>query len=112
MREILLEIYDDITSGNEIWSVIDAVRRHKQYPMGNIDGTQMWNVGVAVRSQRNEDVIPVDPTTAGIYIAGMMAQVDLLKERGHPYSEIANESIIEAVDSLNLYALQRHLVYG
>ena len=33
----------------------------------------------------------------------MMAQVDLLKDRGHPYSEIANESIIEAVDSLNPY---------
>ena len=32
-----------------------------------------------------------------------MAQVDLLKDRGHPYSEIANESIIEAVDSLNPY---------
>ena len=33
----------------------------------------------------------------------MMAQVDLLLEHGHPYSEIANESIIEAVDSLNPY---------
>jgi ketol-acid reductoisomerase len=33
----------------------------------------------------------------------MMAQVDLLMDRGHPYSEIANESIIEAVDSLNPY---------
>ncbi len=32
-----------------------------------------------------------------------MAQVDLLKEKGHPASEIANESIIEAVDSLNPY---------
>ena len=36
-------------------------------------------------------------------MATMMAQVDLLKDRGHPYSEIANESIIEAVDSLNPY---------
>jgi ketol-acid reductoisomerase len=36
-------------------------------------------------------------------MACMMAQVDLLKDRGHPYSEIANESIIEAVDSLNPY---------
>ena len=27
----------------------------------------------------------------------------LLTDRGHPYSEIANESIIEAVDSLNPY---------
>ena len=36
-------------------------------------------------------------------MATMMAQVDLLRDRGHPYSEIANESIIEAVDSLNPY---------
>ena len=27
----------------------------------------------------------------------------VLKDHGHPYSEIANESIIEAVDSLNPY---------
>jgi ketol-acid reductoisomerase len=101
--EILLEIYGEIASGNEIRSVIDAVGRHKRYPMGKIDGTEMWKVGVGVRAQRNDDQIPVDPTTAGIYIAAMMAQVDLLKEQGHPYSEIANESIIEAVDSLNPY---------
>jgi ketol-acid reductoisomerase len=33
----------------------------------------------------------------------MIAQVDLLVEKGHSYSEVANESIIEAVDSLNPY---------
>jgi len=31
----------------------------------------------------------------------MMAQIDLLAEKGHAYSEIVNESVIEAVDSLN-----------
>jgi ketol-acid reductoisomerase len=41
----------------------------------------------------------------------MMAQVDLLKDRGHPYSEIANESIIEAVDSLNPYMDYRGVSY-
>jgi ketol-acid reductoisomerase len=101
--EILLEIYSEIASGNEIRSVIDAATRHKRYPMGKIDGTEMWKVGIEVRAQRHEGQLPIDPTTAGIYIAVMMAQVDLLKEQGHPYSEIANESIIEAVDSLNPY---------
>ncbi len=101
--EILLEIYEDVASGNEIHSVVDAVRRHQRYPMGHIDATEMWNVGIEVRAQRQEGQIPLDPVTAGIYIAGMMAQVDLLKEKGHPASEIANESIIEAVDSLNPY---------
>jgi len=33
----------------------------------------------------------------------MMAQIDVLLEAGHPYSEIVNESVIECVDSLNPY---------
>ncbi|CAL5330989.1 unnamed protein product [Camellia sinensis] len=31
----------------------------------------------------------------------MMAQIEVLRKKGHSYSEIINESIIEAVDSLN-----------
>jgi ketol-acid reductoisomerase len=45
----------------------------------------------------------VDPTTAGVYVAMMVSQCDLLLEQGHCASEVANESIIEAVDSLNPY---------
>jgi ketol-acid reductoisomerase len=101
--EILMEIYDEVASGNEIRSVVMAQQRHKRYPMGKIDGTRMWQVGADVRARRGSFTTPVDPVTAGIYLATMMAQVDLLKEKGHPYSEIANESIIEAVDSLNPY---------
>jgi ketol-acid reductoisomerase len=101
--EILWEIYDEVSSGNEIQSVVMAAERHKRYPMGTIDGTEMWKVGEQVRARRGSYATPINPVTAGIYIATMMAQVDLLKEKGHPYSEIANESIIEAVDSLNPY---------
>ena len=36
--------------------------------------------------------------TAGVYIATMMAQIDVLLEHGHSYSEVCNESIIESVD--------------
>ena len=43
------------------------------------------------------------PRTAGLYIAGMMAQIDILLEKGHLSSEIVNETIIEATDSLNPY---------
>jgi ketol-acid reductoisomerase len=63
----------------------------------------MWKVGEKVRARRSTYTTPINPVTAGVYIATMMAQVDLLTEKGHPYSEIANESIIEAVDSLNPY---------
>ena len=102
-REILEEIYDDVASGNEVRSVIQATRRHGTYPMGKIDSTDMWVVGEKVRANTERNYAPLNPETAGVYMACMMAQVDLLKDRGHPYSEIANESIIEAVDSLNPY---------
>jgi ketol-acid reductoisomerase len=102
-REILEEIYDDVASGNEVRSVINATRRHGTYPMGKIDSTDMWVVGEQVRANTKRNYAPINAETAGVYLACMMAQVDLLQDRGHPYSEIANESIIEAVDSLNPY---------
>jgi ketol-acid reductoisomerase len=101
--ELLWEIYDEVSSGNEIRSVVMANQRFSTYPMGKIDGTPMWTVGAGVRARRGTFQTPINPITAGVYVATMMAQVDLLKDKGHPYSEIANESIIEAVDSLNPY---------
>ncbi|MEH1901345.1 MAG: ketol-acid reductoisomerase [Nostoc sp.] len=109
--EILMEIYDDVASGSEIKSVIEAEHRHQRYPMKNIDGTQMWQVGASVRAKRQPENIAVNPITAGIYIATMMAQVDLLREKGHSYSEIANESIIESVDSLNPYMHHKGIAF-
>lgn len=109
--ETLMEIYEEVASGNEIRSVIAATKRYARYPMGKIDGTDMWQVGQKVRANRNPDAIPIHPVTAGVYIATMMAQSDLLAERGHPYSEIANESIIEAVDSLNPYMDYKGVAY-
>lgn len=110
-KEILQEIYDDVACGNEIRSVVNASRRHKEFPMGQIDGTEMWVVGETVRANRVEDEIPLDPTTAGVYCATMMAQIDVLLEAGHPYSEIVNESVIECVDSLNPYMHFKGIAY-
>lgn len=100
---ILTEIYDEVASGTEIRSIIMSSNRLSTYPMGKIEGSPMWQVGQKVRAERKDDELPIHPVTAGVYLATMMAQVDVLKEHGHPYSEIANESIIEAVDSLNPY---------
>ena len=108
---LLSEIYDEVSSGNEIRSVILAGERLKQNPMGIIDGTETWQTGKKVRAARVEDEIPLDPFTAGVYIATMMAQIDILLEHGHPYSEVANESVIEAVDSLNPYMHARGVSY-
>jgi ketol-acid reductoisomerase len=110
-HELLLEIYDEVSSGNEIRSVILAGDRLKRTPMGKIDGTETWKVGQRVRAKRVEDEIPLDPFTAGVYAATMMAQVDILLDHGHPYSEVANESVIEAVDSLNPYMHARGVSY-
>jgi ketol-acid reductoisomerase len=109
--DILLEIYDEVASGNEIRSVIMAQKRHTRYPMGKIDTSEMWQVGTEVRARRGSFATPIHPTTAGVYVATMMAQIDLLKEKGHPPSEIANESIIEAVDSLNPYMHFKGVAY-
>ena len=110
-KEILQEIYDDVACGNEIRSVVNASNRYDRFPMGQIDGTEMWVVGEAVRADRNDADIPLNPTTAGIYCATMMAQIDVLLEAGHPYSEVVNESVIECVDSLNPYMHHKGISY-
>ena len=108
---LLEEIYEEVASGNEIRSVVAAGRRLETYPMGKIDGTRMWRVGERVRARRAESDIPLNPETAGLYAAVMMAQVDLLLKNGHSYSEVCNESVIEAVDSLNPYMHARGVAY-
>ncbi|XP_071725319.1 ketol-acid reductoisomerase, chloroplastic-like [Rutidosis leptorrhynchoides] len=106
--EILYECYEDVASGSEIRSVVLAGRRFYEkeglpaFPMGNIDQTQMWKVGEKVRAARPAgDLGPLYPFTAGVYVALMMAQIEILRKKGHSYSEIINESVIESVDSLN-----------
>ncbi|MFB9835872.1 hypothetical protein [Actinoallomurus acaciae] len=109
--ELTHEIYDEVESGNEIRSVVLAGKRLGRFPMGKIDQSTMWQVGQKVRGNRAESEIPLSPFTAGIYCGVLMAQVDTFLAKGHPYSEIANESVIEAVDSLNPYMHARGIAY-
>ncbi|MER6167577.1 ketol-acid reductoisomerase [Streptomyces violaceorubidus] len=110
--ELTAEIYDEVRSGNEIRSVVLAGHRLARFPMGKIDRAEMWKVGQRVRAERSEDrEAPLDPFTAGVFCGVMMGQVDVLLEQGHPYSEIANESVIEAVDSLNPYMHARGIAH-
>lgn len=110
-KEILQEIYDEVSSGNEIRTVIMHGARLDKYPVGKIDGTDTWVVGEKVRASRDEESIPLNPFTAGVYVATMMAQIDVLLEEGHPYSEVVNESVIEAVDSLCPYMHYRGVAF-
>eukprot|EP00934_Nitzschia_sp_Nitz4_P006873 Nitzschia sp. Nitz4//scaffold152_size53828//15195//17266//NITZ4_006737-RA/size53828-augustus-gene-0.92-mRNA-1//1//CDS//3329537187//6863//frame0 len=110
-KEILQEIYDEVSSGNEIRTVIMHGARINKYPVGKIDGTDTWKTGEKVRAARDDDKIPLNPFTAGVYVATMMAQIDVLLEAGHPYSEVVNESVIEAVDSLCPYMHYRGVAF-
>merc|ERR1719199_2091642 len=109
--DICYEIYEDVACGNEIRSVVNATNRFDRFPMGKIDQTHMWKVGKEVRAKRVESEIPMNPFTAGVYVAMMIAQIDVLREKGHSYSEVCNESIIEAVDSLNPYMHARGVAF-
>jgi len=112
-KEILQECYDEVKSGNEIRSVImqgDRVNSGKGF-IGKIDGTDAWVTGEKVRENRDEDKIPLNPFTAGVYVSMMMAQIDILLAEGHSYSEIINESVIEAVDSLAPYMHYRGVAF-
>ena len=52
--DICMEIYEDVASGNEIKSVVQAGSRFDRFPMGKIDQTYMWKVrgGGGVRGKR------------------------------------------------------------
>ncbi|XVF60894.1 hypothetical protein PTKIN_Ptkin08bG0084900 [Pterospermum kingtungense] len=96
--DILYECYEDVASGSEIRCVVLAGQRFYKdgllaFPMGKIDQTHMWKVGERVRKARPAgDLGPLYPFTAGVYVALMMAQIEILRKKGHSYSEIINES--------------------
>ncbi|MFJ5263394.1 ketol-acid reductoisomerase [Streptomyces sp. NPDC088387] len=110
-REIVAEVYDEVADGTELRSVILAEQRLGARPMSRIGGSPMWAVGESVRALRAERELSVDPFAAGVFVGTMMAQVDEFAERGHAWSEIVNESVIEAVDSLLPYMHARDVAH-
>ena len=68
-------------SGDEIRSIIGAYQR-LQHPIGQIRRRRMSQLGIGLRAEPRRIPIGIDPVTAGIYIATMIAQVDLLKQKG------------------------------
>ena len=108
---LIVELYDEVASGNEITSVRLAGRRLAHQVMPPVDGSRMWLVGRDVRARRDELESGIDPVTAGIFCGAMVAQIDILRDGRHPWSEIANESVIELVDSLIPYMHARGIAY-
>ena len=108
LRELSNKIYTDVSSGREIQEVVSDFEI--DHPMQEVSTTEMWRVGEEYRQNtlaEQKAEIKINPTVAGVYIAGIMAQVDILRTNGHAWSEVVNESIIEAVDSLNPYMAAR-----
>src|SRR4029078_964729 len=64
-REVMGEIYDEVSSGNEIRGVVLAGERLKTQPMGKIDGTETWKIGAGVRAKRDEGQTPAKPCHGG-----------------------------------------------
>ncbi|TDD60146.1 ketol-acid reductoisomerase [Kribbella antibiotica] len=109
-RDLVAEIYDEVAEGTELRSVILADQRLATRPMTAIAGSEMWSHGAEVHARRGAPVA-IDPVTAGLFVATMTAQVDEFAARGHAWSEIVNESIIEAVDSLLPYMHARDVAF-
>jgi ketol-acid reductoisomerase len=108
---LIEELYEEVLYGNEITSIGLAARRLQHTPMATIDGSRMWTVGRQIRDQRDDIDVAIDPLTAGIFCGAMVAQIDRFDIFGHPWSEIANESVIELVDSLIPYMHARGVAY-
>jgi ketol-acid reductoisomerase len=105
------ELYDEVQTGNELISIELASRRLERRPMAAVDGSRMWSVGQDIRQQRDELDVTIEPLTAGVFCGALMTQVDTFQRAGHPWSEIANESVIELVDSLIPYMHARGVAY-
>jgi len=79
--------------------------------MPAIGRTGMWRVRHEIDTATARPGEHLHPVTAGVYAAAMIAQVDVLMAHGHSFSEIINESVIEAVDSLAPYMHRRGIDY-
>jgi ketol-acid reductoisomerase len=100
-EKVMTEIYSEVSSGREIQEVIAKTADLKDNPMSKIGDEPMWIIGQEIPSDAQFDNLEqLSAFTAGVFIAGVMAQFDLLLSKGHCVSEIVNESLIEATDSL------------
>ncbi len=103
-KSVVDDIYENVSSGREIASVVNENKQNK--PFENISDGPLWSNTIELRESQRASGYPyntINPVAAGMYIACMVAQIDKLREMGHHWSEVINESVIEAVASLNPY---------
>lgn len=101
---IIDDIYESVSSGQEIAEVVADNRANKGFK--DIADGDIWTTTVELRDAQRAAGYPyqtINPKAAGMYVSCMVAQIDKLIKKGHKWSEAVNESIIEAVASLNPY---------
>lgn len=81
-KDICAEIYDDVACGNEIRSVVNAVSRFNEFPMGKIDQTYMWKVALS------------RPTMAPSLVKLVLALPPLRASLAGPGSSLAAVSVV------------------
>ena len=79
--------------------------------MSEIGRSPMWSAADRTHARRAGHDLAVDPFTAGVFVATMTARIDEFADRGHPWPEIVNESVIDAVDSLLPYMRARDIAH-
>lgn len=105
-KKLMQEIYAKVSSWEEITEVVAATEALAHTPMSDLEASEMWRTGKPLYSV----TVPMNHQlaySAGMYVGGIMAQMDTLRENGHCASEIVNESLIEAIDSLNPFMDKR-----
>ncbi len=108
-RQLALDIYESVSSGDEIRDVIQA-NRNLAAALPSIETSGMWKLGGELY---RADVPMSDDLAlaAGMYAGMVLALMDVLRSKGHAITEIVNESLIEAVDSLTPFMNARGVAY-
>lgn len=109
-KPVLEAIYSSVCDGREISEVITQTQELKNHPLSSVETSPMWQVGKSLYKQKTE-INEQSAFTLGLYMGIMIAQIDLLRAKWHNTSEIVNESLIEAIDSLNPYMWARGVAY-
>ena len=112
-EDVMNKIYDNVDSGQEIKDVVEATGLLDDFPMESVETNEMWEIGKKVSAEVGSvtEISEYVAMTAGAFIAGVMAQFRLLRSKGHCVSEIVNESLIEATDSLVPYMEAKGVSY-
>lgn len=105
---IIGQIYENVTAGDEVASVIERTARLGEEPFSSVEAEPMWVSAREEGFHDEEASIDADMAfAAGAYIGMLFAGMSYLVERGHPASEAVNEQLIEAIDSLDPIADKR-----